>query len=319
MRIECKGILFIGDPHVSSKSIGRRKDDYLGSVLTKLAECTRLSRENGLFPVILGDLFHKSNDNNLSMLNRLVEVLQQFAWTPFVLEGNHDKEQFHLGVTDALMLLQRTKTAQVVTTPGFALELLVQGQPVDIYAVPYGAPIPDEVPLRDGSKVVMVTHHDLAFGGAYPGALPLKGVRNVCMAVNGHMHDTKPSVSVDGTFWHNPGNIEPLSIDLAQHVPAAWEWMPESSELKRHVLPHAQDIFDLTGLQVEAANADQAVAELIEQSAFAQMLSESDGTLDAVRTDDATILKEDLDVVLASAGASAATQSLLRSLAASLA
>ena len=317
MLTEFNGILFIGDPHVSSKNIARRKDDYLSSVLGKLTACAALCHERNLFPLVLGDLFHKYGDNNLTMLNRLVRVFKLFPCPPMVIEGNHDKEQVHLSDSDALMLLHLTGVADVVQDSGLARTLNVAGKLVHVYAAPHGAAIPDGLPpaVQDGVNI-LITHHDLAFGSTYPGSIPLKSIANAMMVVNGHMHDTKPSVVVENTTWHNPGNIEPLSVDLAGHFPNAWEWTPAMgvTSLKGHPLPHGTDLFDMTGLQVEAGDADAAVAQLVEQSEFALLLKDEGVALDAGRTADASILQEDLEVVLTAAGASTAAQALLRNL-----
>lgn len=314
-----KGFLFIGDPHVSSKRIGRRKDDYLGSVLGKLSQCAALAAKLQLIPVILGDLFHRNDDSNLSMLNRLMRVLQEFPCTPIVLEGNHDKEQSTLTASDALDLLQLAGVVKVASRPELIQEFCFDGRSVRLWACPYGSDVPDQLPAFAG-VTVMLTHHDLAFGSAYPGSKPLKPVEGCDMVVNGHMHDTKKSVLQGQTWWHNPGNIEPLSIDLAGHVPQAWAWFADSSvdKLEGHALDHGVDLFDLTGVQVEATDGLIAVEQFKPvASEFAQLLS-AQTSMDAARTDDATILLEDLNDALDASSVSEASRHLMQALAAEL-
>lgn len=327
-----QGFLFIGDPHVSSKPVGRRKDDFLSSVLGKLSYCAQLCRDRNLYPVVLGDLFHRNDDNKLAMLARLTAVLQSFPVPPLVLEGNHDKEQDSLSDADALTLLAMTNVVNVAGKPGLAAVLEVAAenggtQELRLHACPYGFDLPRSLP-SGGAVNVLITHHDMAFGSAYPGAKPLQAIEGCDMVVNGHMHDTKASVLKDSTWWHNPGNIEPLSVDLATHVPQAWEWRAGqgAEALTGLLLPHAQDVFDMTGLAVEAANPLDAVRALdnvpadagTAASAFAQMLS-SQGTMDAQRTSDASVLLQDLDEVLGVATVSEATKELMQALAAELA
>ena len=297
------GILFIGDPHVSSKRPGRRQDDYLESVLGKLRFCAELCHEYNLLPVILGDLLHRSDDNSLRMLNRLTDVLQLFPVPPLTLEGNHDKEGASIGEEDALYLLSRNKDAiQVIVDAGLVSTYSINGKPVRLFAAPYGTPIPASLPAGEG-RAILVTHHDMAFDGAYPGAKPIQPVAGADMVVNGHMHDTKPSVLAGQTYWHNPGNIEPLSVDLIHHVPRAWLWDGEDcSALVGMDLPHGTDLFDMTGLQVEAGNVDEAVAAItvpaMVQSDFAAwMAQEAAQQTDAARTDDASVLRGDIDAV----------------------
>lgn len=310
------GILWVGDPHVSTRNIGRRKDDFLTSVLDKLSACADLCIDKGLTAVILGDLFHRNGDNNLRMLNRLVRVLQRFPSPPIVLEGNHDKEKTALSDEDALQLLQQTGVVRVATVAGLFETFDIHGEVVNLWMVPHGSEIPDALPELHEGVNVMVTHHDMAFGSAYPGSQPLKPIAGIDMVVNGHMHDTKKSVLMDNTWWHNPGNIEPLSVDLMAHEPRAWEWSPAmgTAVLQAHVLPHGTDLFDLTGLQVEAADAHASVAKVVEVSAFALELSQ-DSALEAEKSDDATMLREDLEAVMSAAAATPAAQTLLRGLA----
>lgn len=311
-----KGFLFIGDPHVSSRRVGRRKDDYLASVLGKLTDCARVCAEHSLIPVILGDLLHRSDDNSLKMLNQLSRVLKLFPVPPLTLEGNHDKEQTALSDADALTLLAEFGVVQVISAHALVAVFNFDGQAVRLIGCPYGAEIPADVGAFEG-KTIMVTHHDMAFGSAYPGALPLTEVAGCDLVVNGHMHDTKKAVKVGTTWWNNPGNIEPLSVDLAGHVPCAWEWRPATAEgvLEPHQLTHGTDLFDLTGLNVEAADSQEAVATLVpEASKFAAELGRqtADG---AAKTDDASVMLQDLDEVLKASGVSEATQVLMQAIA----
>jgi predicted phosphodiesterase len=330
--LRCRGLLFIGDPHVSSRRISRRKDDYLSSVLGKLTHCAELCRTHGLYPVITGDLFDRSNDSDLRMLNRLVKVLREFPWPPLVVEGNHDRAQTALDEGDALHLLAQVGAVELGAQAGLTKVLQVDGadtcEYVHLYAYPHGSDIPDELPLAQMQQFepalrVAVTHHDLAFGRAYPGAQPLKPVRGLDMAVNGHMHASRDSELRGSTWWHNPGNIEPVSTDQREHVPRAWQWSPgerglDCSRLQPHVLPHEGDVFDLTGLRVEAGCAQEAVAALAQKSLFAELMQQQSEALQAARTDDAAILREDLDFVLETAQACEPVRQLLRTLALSL-
>lgn len=311
-----EGFLFIGDPHVSSSRPGRRKDDYLKSVLDKLSECADLCTLHNLVPVILGDLFHRSDDNSLKMLNRLTRVLKRFPVLPVVLDGNHDKEQTQLSESDALALLQLNGVVFVASLNAEIGVFEFKGTKVRLWGCPYGAAIPRDLGAFEG-QTLMITHHDMAFGSAYPGAIPLTEISNCEMVVNGHMHDTKPPVQVGSTWWNNPGNIEPLSIDLADHVPCAWEWTPNmpTGALSAHPLTHGSELFDMGGLLVQASTPDVAVVSMaVAASKFAQMLSTT--SVDASKTDDASVMLEDLKVVLEQSGVSDATTTLMQAVAA---
>lgn len=313
------GVLFIGDPHVSSMRIGRRKDDYLASVLDKLAQSAEISTRLNLYPVILGDLFHSHSDSKMKMLVRLTRIFQSFPVPPLVLDGNHGKVQTKLSDDDALTLLSITGVLDLWEHPGEERLIQVGGAPVRLIGFPHESKIPEEVSPFAGTTLA-VTHHDLGFGSNYPGCIPLFEIKGVDAVVNGHIHNTKPSVKVGKTWWHNPGNIEPLSVDLMNHIPAVWSWQEGQSldTLQRHVLAHETDVFDLTGLEVAAAEGDEAVAEVAPlASEFAQMLS-SNNPLDAIKTDDASILLWDLQDVLEVSTVSEAAKNLIRALAAEM-
>lgn len=313
-----RGFLFLGDPHVCSTKVGRRKDDYLSSVLTKLEAAADLCRERQLLPIITGDLMHRNDDSNVRMLNRLTRALKKFPVAPVVLEGNHDREMTELSDSDVLMLLAQTEVIRLTGTGLMDVyEFEGASKAVRVWACPYGADLPNRLPDFDG-LTVLLTHHDMAFGSAYPGAQPLKPIDNCSFVVNGHMHDTKKSVQQGDTWWHNPGNLEPLSVDLANHVPQAWEWTPDmdTSALMGHPLPHGTDLFDLAGLEVAPSKASDAVAELpAVESSFAAMLAEDNHT-DAAKTEDRSVLIEDLTSVLEAQNASEEIRRLMLALAA---
>lgn len=312
-----RGILFIGDPHVYSARPGRRKDDYLSSVLDKLTKASEVCWERSLLPVILGDLFHRAKENHLPTLARLFEVLGHFPLQPLVLGGNHDKTGSLLQDADALALFAQTGVIEVLDGPCRAWRTIETAEgPIQLWGAPYGAEIPDVIESEGDGPVVLVTHHDLAFQGAYPGAQLLKEIRGCGMVVNGHMHFTTPSVKKGGTWWHNPGNIEPISVDCREHKPAVWAWEAGASceALERIDLPHNPDCFDLTGISVEAADAASAVAALPE-SQFAELLSQDEWLGAAAVENDGEAFLEDLTAGLEEIEAPEPVRAILMTLA----
>lgn len=309
-----KGILWIGDPHVATAPPGRRKDDYLTSVLSKLEMCGQLCRQHDLLPVITGDLFHLKNDTNIRMLNRLTRVLKGFPVTPLCLAGNHDNKETWMTDADALMLLSLGGTVHVLED-GSLEEFVINGQPIRLYGVPHGSDIPKSVPAGQGAAI-LATHHDLAFGSAYPGAAPLVEIPGVAMVVNGHMHATKPMVRKGQTAYHNPGNIEPLSIDLEDHIPRAWMWDGANFDLLTPFdLPHGKDLFNRHGMQAPTGDSDIAVDALLASSKFAAIMQEdTHAEANASRTNDATILGEDMEHIFTAGAYSEAAQNFLRGL-----
>lgn len=323
-----KGFLFIGDPHVYHARPGRRKDDYLSSVIGKLLRAAEVCWERTLVPVCLGDLLHRPKENSLVALSRLYGALSQFPVRPLVLGGNHDKgatllrgnhEQIEseLLEVDALSLLAQTGVIEVLDGPCRAWQTIetVAGL-VHLWGAPYGSEIPDAIEAGGEGPVVLVTHHDFAFPGAYPDAQALKEIQGCDMVVNGHLHFTTPSVQKGRTWWHNPGNIEPISIDCREHEPAVWAWTAGASceELERIDLPHNSDCFDLTGLTVEASDAASAAAALPE-SQFAELLSQDEWLGAKAVENDGEAFLEDLSAGLEEVEAPAPVRSLLTALA----
>ena len=318
-------IQIIGDPHLNSQKIGYRKSTYPIEVLTKLEFCAVQSHEYNSYSICLGDLFHRFGENNIAYLSKIIKILKKFKHTLIVLEGNHDREHFALQEGDTLELLE---AAGVIISRGDGFKEIkqVQGKNVQITYVSNGMEIPDSI-QRDASAEfsMMITHHDLAIGSAYPGALPLKEITGVDLVINGHMHNTFPKKRVGNTVFQNPGNIEPISRDLRNFTPKVWYWPNaehsiDLTELKGVALPHDKDCFILTGLNapVTKANIESLdtgeTAEPVEsgsnildggagevktiasaQSFFAENLSKE---LVAPKTADAIILQEDVKDVL---------------------
>jgi len=311
------GILWIGDPHLISTRPGRRVDDYAQAILGKLSYAGKLATDLNLLPIILGDLFHRNKENDLELLSRLVDVARLFPCPPIVLEGNHDKAETRLTEQDALALLGNLGVFRVVSTKGYVDTFDIGGKPVHLWATPYGATIPKSIEARPGFNLMM-THHDLAFAGAYPGAALLTPIEGCAMVVNGHMHKTAPSVVKGETVWHNPGNISRLSVDTITHVPSVWSWSLETGQsLVQHVLPHSQQVFDMTGLIVEAATPDElkkTLPRMMRLSQFAELMKVED-TLDADRSEDASMMVDELKIHLEAVAAPDALRALLGAMA----
>ena len=70
-----EGLLFIGDPHLSGRNPGLRKDKYPEEILKKLTWCLEKAKEQNLHPVLWGDLFHYPRDNPNWLINRLIDWL----------------------------------------------------------------------------------------------------------------------------------------------------------------------------------------------------------------------------------------------------
>lgn len=308
------GFLFIGDPHVSSVRPGKRTDDFLAAVLAKISQAAKICCEQRLIPVFLGDLIHRDGENSNSLRSNLTLVLKQFPCVPLEVNGNHGKHSTVSVPEDIEFDLDAAGTLELMDEAQHVREWQIDGKTVRLLVAPYGVEFPASVPTGDGVFNLLVSHHDLAFQGAYPGAHEMNEIPGLDMLVNGHMHKTAPSVTKGATVFHCPGNISRLSTDTADHKPAVWEWRPSfGTEIKPHYLECLKDCFDMAGKIVAPANIKTAVAEL-EASKFAQILTDEIGE-SVAKTDEAAYLMDDLNAVLVDLNASKTTQLLLRALA----
>ena len=298
------GFLWIGDPHLSSHRIGRRKDNFMESCFTKLEFCKTYANTNMLRVALGGDLLDRKNENSVELIVRLNRWCRSLAETPVDIGSNHD---LSLGValdTNVLKLLSESEALHLLLEPGLLFKdtytsLAGDEYTVAVFGTPYGYDLPDYVE-SDADVVILMTHHDLAMNNPYPKSIPLKEIQGVDLVINGHMHANKPTVRMGQTLWCNPGNIEPLSVDLKDMTPKAWQFdinyflMHPEQPLMPVALPHAEDVFDLTGLQVSESST-QDVAQTLEvgSSYFSKALVET-SELEAGKTDDASLLLQDL-------------------------
>ncbi len=116
-------------------------------------------------------------------------------------------------------------------------------------------------------------------------------IKGCKIAVNGHIHAWKLPEVVGETRWENPGTINRGSVDLIDHVPRAWVLNP-SGPLEPVDLPHGGDVFDLTGMMVEAATTAE-VAQSVESAFVSLLQAETVGEM--ARSDDGSILREEME------------------------
>ncbi|HEY8382020.1 MAG TPA: metallophosphoesterase [Microvirga sp.] len=308
-----RGLLIIGDPHVGSRRPGRRKDAlWPGAVLAKLERCVALANEGGLKPVILGDLFDRPVERDVALKAQLIRVLQGFRHRPLVNVGNHDIQHTTLSDSDSLALLGLCDVIDVVARSGPVAEMTVEGRRIGIGMTPYGQEIPTDVQggFAGVDAVTWFTHHDIAFDAGYPGAVPPHAVAGCDLVVNGHVHKTQKTVTAGHTRWANPGNITRQSVDLKDHRPRAWILGP-GGDLSPQDLPYEADVFDLTGRVVEAAGG-AAVAAAVE-SAFVSLLS-AEAPSGLKRSDDGSIIKEEIEAKFGRDDTPDAVRAIVRSL-----
>jgi DNA repair exonuclease SbcCD nuclease subunit len=294
---ECNGLLFIGDPHLDHATPGRRLDDnFAETVLGKLDFIIEHANKNDLVPVFLGDMFDK-NVVSKWIENRLARILMKSKHKPISNVGNHDKKDKFLNDQDSLMSYSINGTMHVALEAGPVEMFKINGKVVGLGASPYDQAIPVDVRMYfdKPDMVVWITHHDLAFGSAYPGAEPLTEIKGCRLAVNGHMHLSKLPVAVGETTWFNPGNITRQEIDALEHEPCVYEFSPTRA-LTKVVVPHKQGVFNLKGKYIDAVSPGEpgSVKTMDEDSDFVAILRAEDA-MEMQKTDDGSVAREEIE------------------------
>lgn len=311
--VACNGLLVIGDPHVGSRRPGRRKDAvWPQAVLGKLERCVAIANERGLAPVILGDLFDRPIEPDEALKNQLIRILKGFRHRPLLNVGNHDIQHTTLTDGDTLALLGLCDVVDVAAASAPVAEFHIGTRQIGIGMTPYGQNIPTDArgSFTGVDLQIWFTHHDIAFDGGYPGAVPPFAVEGCDMLVNGHIHKTQKAVMAGRTRWLNPGNINRQSVDLADHIPRAWI-LDASGELEAHELPHERDVFDLTGRIVDAAEGHVVAREV--ESAFVTLLQAETST-ELKRSGDGSIVRDEIEAKFTADKTSDAVRAIVRSL-----
>lgn len=294
--IQAKGLLFIGDPHVSSNRPGRRKDpSWPAPILAKLERCVEIANERQLVPVFSGDIFDEPIERNEALKTRLARLMKRFWMLPITNVGNHDMSGSRLSDADSLAYLAVCDGIDAVAVSGAVCVVDVDGRKVGLGMTPYGQEIPRTVegafvgiaPKLD--SVIWVTHHDIAFQENYPGAVKPFPIEGCDVVLNGHVHNLKTAEKAGGTVWRNLGNINRKSADLIDQEPQAWaiSWDGVATGM---ALPHAKDVFDMTGRLVQAVSAPQVVK--VEESVFVTLLQAETAGQMAQSADGSVLLEE---------------------------
>lgn len=294
LKVKARGLLEIGDPHVSSRKPGTRNDKkFVETVIGKIEQAAVIANERNLQAMFTGDLLDRDCETDCYLLVRLVRALNMFNLKPIELLGNHTLNEVTLTDNTTLALLREAAVLHVIDKPGMFLIIDTPDQKsIGVGATPYGMTIPEEVSdieLCAVDSVIWQTHHDLAFDGAYPGAQELFEIKGCDLVVNGHMHLTKSIIAKGKTRWFNPGNITRQSKDTATHVPSVWEILSGHSVPTQIPLKYEEKIFDVIESFVPVSAPDKLPA-----SAFVATLQEYN-KMDIVKTEDGSVLAADLN------------------------
>ncbi len=295
------GILFVGDPHLWSKKPGKRLDeDFTAIVLDKISQAVDIALRENLYLIMLGDLFHVDDENEIEMLTKLIRILRKLKDSCASVEGNHEKSQINLSDDVAMSLLREAGVIHTLEKNGFHIHMNIDNKDILIGSTPYGSKIPEEVKIPNKVEdpfVIWLTHENLDFGDSYPGVIPIKEIKGVSMLVNGHIHKTKKPKLYGSMMAHNPGNITRLSTDCADHIPSVWKWtLSNGQNLEQIPLQFKKEVFNLIGKQIEVDVSPTLIKDEItadQTSKFVQkmeqqLLEEQD------KTDDGEYIKQSI-------------------------
>ena len=290
---QADGLLFIGDPHISSKKPGRRTDDdFSSTIIGKLNEAIGIANAKNYVPVILGDLFNNPKEKSEGVKTRTIRALNKAIHKPVCLVGNHDITHSKLSDEDSLALLAETNVLEIIKESGVHKKYKLGEKTVVLGGTPYGQKIPNDVSdlKEDGENIIWITHHDLAFDGAYPGASELFEMKGCNLVINGHMHMYKKPKVVGKTTWFNPGNITRQSTDVKDHIPKVWGFS-SIGKIEPITLTYEKKIFDLTGYLVDPKKHEDNEENL--ESTFVKLL-EAEAATDVNKTDDGALIWEQI-------------------------
>ncbi len=200
------GIIFIGDPHISSRVVGFRRDDFGRTVLGKIAWCLEFAREQNMLPVFLGDLFNYPRDNANWLIGELVDLLGRHE--TYGIYGNHDCQEDSLGEHDSLDILVKSRHYRLLSLEA-PLRLRVDDASLALYGASWNKRIPGRLDRHEPDEYgVLVSHHDVRMPGYEEiGRFGPFSIEDVGLVVNGHIHTQLADRIVGTTAWTNPGNI----------------------------------------------------------------------------------------------------------------
>ncbi len=205
------GLMFIGDPHLSSRIPGFRKDDYPQVILNKLEWCLTCAKEEQLLPILLGDIFHYPRDNANWLLVEFMRLLEPFTGEVLAITGNHDCFENNLSEHDSLLLFSQAKQLKLLDQSGLWQGTIVDKQ-VQIGGSAWNQKLPTEfVCASNVDTVFWLTHHNLVFNSEGNDMLSIRPIAGIDFVINGHIHTPQSPQQQGNTQWLNPGNIARVS------------------------------------------------------------------------------------------------------------
>jgi DNA repair exonuclease SbcCD nuclease subunit len=280
-----QGILFVGDPHVASFAPGYRRDEYVRTVLEKLAFAMDFAKQNNLLPVILGDLFHVPRNNPNFLLVELIQLFRPIV--PWVLLGNHDKHEARFTPDVSIAVLEAAGAIRLIKKEGPVDVVSICGRRILIGASPDWTPLPTMVDHCGYEMVMWITHHNLLFDAEIDDTpspqskgkgFDLREIPGVDVVINGHLHKPRQPVRKGNTLWLNPGSlvriIRSASVRDVKPLVTVFSYNSGEPSFEAVTVPHRpfDEVFypltDVEGFNEEVANGESRFIRGLENLAL---------------------------------------------------
>ena len=205
--MKTKGVIFVGDPHLSSFTPASRIDHYPSVILSKLRYCLETAVRLGFSTVIiLGDFGHVRQIPMLyvSIVQKMLREFTDQGLKIFSVVGNHDIAYNRLDTVDGSILGAVFSSGLV--TPLTVLELEMGSLKVRVQGVNYPDPVPP-APEYEGVNLCVI--HRFFDTSTEPSFITRQDVVDYGYNVYifGHDHVEKKPELVEGRLVIVPGSI----------------------------------------------------------------------------------------------------------------
>ena len=234
----------MGDLHAADKPPSGRVDDYMETVLGKLARISLMADEQSSTAVIaLGDIFHSKQANRVSDTLRqlLIDVFKSFPCPVYVVPGNHDLGPAGLDSLSSQPLgtLEKAGAVKILRTiHDFDGDVWMVPRPYNTDAEGFHTGVTDpsyysltkeEKEFIDDRVVIGVAHGSLLPPGdtrqyPYVDVSTIPGIEDYDLYVSGHIHEPLGihplgnRTPVQSTIFANPGSVVRTSRDIANYA-----------------------------------------------------------------------------------------------------
>ena len=233
-------LLVFGDLHIADKAPSGRVDDYMQTMLGKLASISQLCKEYKVkYALGLGDIYHIKQANRVSdtLRQQLIRMFKSFPCPVYVLPGNHDygpaglesiphQPLGTLAEADAVKLVRSIEDTRL----GFWLV----PRPYDAKADGFydGEVDPSYYSLTEEEQtliqknpvpVIGVAHGSILGPGdtrpyPYVNVDQIPGIEKYDLLIAGHIHESLGVMQVGKTIFANPGSIGRTTRNLSNYA-----------------------------------------------------------------------------------------------------